>query len=567
MKRKRKTFGKVFLQKLFWITIILVGLFFGGLSVFVTVTKDNFRNDVWEAESARRRDMRELAAEELDDFDRKQQFKGAIMAETNQALSVLYDAETKELIAGCEELIAILRAKTDEAPGTVYCYPTEKIQGWDEHREKVKELQSAGKLVRETVEMPYFYLKEDTVLPGPFTVSVSVIDIFDFETAKDGYEPQFAFVSSFEAPKELTKEYEQKELTMNNLMLEPLIIGYNESNPWIHQHAKGAGDAYALLQQLYADLLVQGNEPETMEEETYFKLKMVSVTHEELKDGRKVGLLLVACYDVWSLWKEILIIIVLGLLLFDVVLAFILAQITYAGLKAQYATEDYRMNLMNAMAHDLKSPLMSISGYAENLEGNMNPGKQEHYTKEIRGTVQYMNEMIESILALSKVEKDGVCLCKERVEVPNLLREVQKRYEWSMEEKNLKMAIEGQLTLQADKGLMLQVLDNLLGNAVKYATPGSVVRVSLSDKELRMINDCETDLSDIVDKLCEPFVVGSKSRSGINGSGIGLAIVKNICELHKYGLKVEYEKGQFIVKIIFLKNNRGDMQEKVLKNE
>ncbi len=550
MKRKRKTFGNVFGQKLLWITIILAGLFFAGLSVFVTVVKDNFRNDVRVAESARRRDMRELAVEELDDFERRQQFKGAMMVEDNMILSILYDAETKEKIAGCEEQLFILRAKTEENPGTVYCYPTEKIPGWDEHREKVKELQRVGKIVREAVEMPYFYLKEDNVLPGPFTVSVSVIDLLSFEMAKDGYAPEFAFVSSFEAPKELTEAYEQKTTAMNNLTLAPLIIGYNEGNPWIYQRAKGTKEAYALLQQLYTNLQTQEREPEDVEEETYFKIKIVSVTHEELKDGRKVGLLLVACYDVWSLWKEILILITIGLFLFDVVLALILAKITYAGLKARYANEDYRMNLMNAMAHDLKSPLMTISGYAENLEDNKNPEKQEHYTKEIRGTVQYMNEMIESILTLSKMEKKGVHLHKERVDVLALLTEVQKRHAWSMEEKSLKMIVEGQLALQADKGLLLQVLDNLLGNAVKYATQGSVVRVTLSDKELSMINACETDLSDIVDKLCEPFVVGSESRSGKTGSGIGLAIVKNICELHKYRFEIGYENSRFIAKII-----------------
>lgn len=165
-----------------------------------------------------------------------------------------------------------------------------------------------------------------------------------------------------------------------------------------------------------------------------------------------------------------------------------------------------------------------------------------------------MNRIIESVLELSKVEKEGLSLNRETVDVVVLLNEVRKRYEPQLREKNLQIENKGETTLKADKGLMLQVLDNLLGNAVKYATSDSVVQVILSEKELKMENACETDLSDVVDKLCEPFVVGSESRSGKMGSGMGLAIVKNICELHGYRLKVECESGQFVAKIIFQKN-------------
>lgn len=551
MQKKRKTYWNVFWQKFFWITLVLAGLAFLGMSIFVTITKDNFRNEFYEAENTRRNGIQEYEVEERDDFAEVQQFRGAAQAEAYQMVSILYDWETKEQIAGCEEQLVIIRSKTEETPGTMYCYPTEDIPGWSEHREKVQALKKDWNLIYESVEMPCYYQKGEEVVPGPFTVTVEVTDLFDFEITDADYEPELAFVSRFEAPKEITEEYEKKQTATETMKLAPLIVGYSKSNPWIYRLYKGADEAYELLQGYYEKVKAFRDELIHMEEETYFKLKIVSEVSEELKDGRKVGLLAVACYDVWETWEGIFLIIALGLLIFDMILALILSKITYAGLKARYATEDYRKNLMNTMAHDLKSPLMSVSGYAENLENNMNPGKQEHYAKEIQSNVQYMNRMIESILALSKVERDDVCLNKEKVDVPALFAEVQMRYEQSMKERDLNMTVEGQLTLQADKGLMLQVLDNLLGNAVKYATQGSVVRVAFGDKHLKMTNACETDLSDIVNKLCEPFVVGSESRSGKTGSGMGLAIVKNICELHGYRLKVGYENGEFFVCIVF----------------
>ncbi len=551
IKKKRKTYWDVFWQKFFWITLVLAGLSFFGMSIFVTITKDNFRNEFYEAENTRRSGIREYEVGEREDFARVQQFRGAAQAEAYQMVSILYDWETKEQIAGCEEQLVIMRPKTEDTPSTMYCYPTADIPGWSEHREKVQALKKDRNLISESVEMPYYYQKGEEVVPGPFTVTVEVTDLFDFEITDAGYEPEFAFVSRFEAPKEITEEYEKKQTATETMELSPLIVGYSKSNPWIYRLYRGADEAYVLLQEYYEKVRSFQDELIYMEEETYFKLKMVSEVSEELKDGRKVGLLATACYDVWETWEGIFLIIAVGLLMFDMILALILAKITYAGLKAQYTTEDYRKNLMNTMAHDLKSPLMSISGYAENLENNMNPGKQEHYAKEIQSNVQYMNRIIESVLNLSKVEKEGLRLNKETVNVAELFNEVQKRYELQLVEKKVQVATEGTQTLKADKGLMLQVLDNLLGNAVKYATPESVVQVALSDKELKMMNACETDLSDVVDKLCDPFVVGSESRSGKTGSGMGLAIVKNICELHGYRLKVGYEDGEFFVCIVF----------------
>lgn len=549
--KKRKTFGNVFLQRFVWITLALALLYLLGLSMFVTVSKDEFRNAFWEAGSTRRSGMRELAEDELEDFDRKQQFKGAVMAESHKVMSILYDADTKEKIAGCEEQFVVVRSKTDASPATMYCYPTADIPGWSEHREKVAALKTKTNLIYETAEMPYFYQNGDKVVPGPFTVSVSVTDLFEFEMATDGYEPEYAFVSSFDAPEEVADEYEKKETAMDNFVLAPLVVGYSPSNPWFQVFYGGADEAYALLQEQYEIVSEQKGEVMDREDESFFKLTMVSVTNEELQDGRKVALLAVACYDVWKSWGWGFVIIAVVLLGFDAVLALVLAKISYTKLKAQYRMEDYRKNLMNTMAHDLKSPLMSISGYAENLENNMAPDKQAHYAKEIQGNVQYMNRIIESVLELSKVEKEGLRLNKEAVDVAALLDEVQKRYELQLGEKKLRIETKGAMKLKADKGLMLQVLDNLLGNAVKYATPDSVVQVIFGDKELRMTNACETDLSDVVDKLCEPFVVGSESRSGKMGSGMGLAIVKNICELHGYRLKVGCEDGQFVTCIFF----------------
>ncbi len=551
-RKKRKSFANVFWGKFFWITFVLTGLCLFGLFIFVTINKDNCWNGFWEVEKARLDNIQDAAEGGMDDFARKQQFRGAIMAEANQVVSVLYDTDTKELIAGCEEQIVIFRSRSDEAPSTVYCYPTADVPGWKEHREKVAELKTPGNIVYETIDMSHFYQKGDRVVPGSFTVTVTVSDLLEYEMAEDGYEPEYAFVSSFDMSGVIPDDYEQKEIGEGDFKLIPLIVGYSPSNSWLQRYG-GIDRAYKLLQEEYAALQANGKELGNYEEWTFFTLTMTGYSEMDLENGQTVALFSVARYDLWETYKIIFFIIAGVLLMFDIVLALILAKISYTQIKAQYDMIDYRKTLMNTMAHDLKSPLMSISGYAENLADNMASGKQEHYANAILENVQYMNGIVESVLALSKTEQEGILPNKKELDVPALLQEVRKRYELQLEEKELQLAVNGQLTLKADESLMAQTLDNLLGNAVKYATPGSTIEVVFDTKYMEMNNACEEDLSDVADTLCEPFVVGSKSRSGKTGSGMGLAIVKNICELHGYRLQVACEKGHFMTKIIFSK--------------
>ena len=241
----------------------------------------------------------------------------------------------------------------------------------------------------------------------------------------------------------------------------------------------------------------------------------------------------------------------IGLLivLFSALIAFLWAKVSYTRLKAGYDVEDYRRNLMNIMAHDLKSPLMSISGYAENLRDNLHTENQEYYSEAILNNVQYMNGIIESVLSLSKAEQGNVVLKREAFPVSEKLQELVKSQESRLQEKGLKVELAGELVVEADKVLFEQVLYNLLDNAVKYASNNGIIRVMISAEKISFWNLCEADLRAVSDTLCNPFVVGDTNRGGRKGSGLGLAIAKNICELHGFTLELVCEEGSFEAKI------------------
>ncbi len=547
--RKRKTFAQVFWKKWLWILGISCVVYFVVISAIAQREKDIVKTDFYAGWSQLVNNLNKDEKLLEQGLPNNQRMRAAMYAETHGITTLMYEADTKEIIAGCEEQIFMLQRGEEGEPATVYTYYTSEIPGWDEHRAKLELYKKNLTLYYETVDMPYLYTNGTDAIPGPLTVTVSASGLYEMEIegSVDVPGPTELFVSEFGEPQNIPEGYEKVEVT-EDTFLEPLICGYSATNPWLYRHPS-ANWSYEYLMNSYERDYNQEGKVFSNEAESYFKVVLEAGNYVTVEDSRVVKIRSVCCYDVLDAWGVAFLIFAVVLLVVGLLLALILAKLSHTKLKAQYSIEDYRKNLMNTMAHDLKSPLMSISGYAENLENNMAPGKQEHYARAIQDNVKYMNQVIESVLELSKTEKSGIVLNQENINLKLLLEDAQQKYNLQIKEKNLVIEVEGEISVKADKNLMLQVMDNLLGNAVKYATPGSVVNVTMGSGKLQMSNPCSEDLSVVVNTLCEPFVVGRKSRSGKQGSGLGLAIVKNICELHGYRLQVECRDSCFIVRI------------------
>ncbi len=547
-RRKRRSFGGLFFRQ--WILVMVVCGLLGALAlaIFTDREKNQQRQEFAQEEEIRVGNIQKMPAQERYLLGEDQNFKGALMAEGYGIASLLYETDTREVLAGCEEQLFVIRRKTESSPSRIYSYPVSRIPEWKEYREQVSKLESVGKVLLEDVSMPYFYLSGEDILPGPITITVSELSRMKYEFAWGGEITEDIFTYSIEEPASIPEGYEKVMLSSEpDEFSNPLVVGADASNPAL-KFSPWGDDSFALMQEVFQKTVETGQEEEYYLE-TFFTVTEVSFRRMELLDGSSVTLLSCLDYDFLEVWGGGVAGVTAATVLLGSLIAFMVAKIKFAGLKAQYDMEDYRRNLMNTLAHDLKSPLMSISGYAENLEENLAAEKQAHYTGAIRENVQYMNRMIESVLELSKVEMGNSRLNKETVDMKALFAEVQKRYEDRLKEMGMTVITEGTLSWQADRRLMEQVFDNLLDNAAKYADPGSTVEVQFSDRGFRFSNPCAADLSDVVERLDEPFVVGSESRSGKTGSGLGLAIVKNTCELHGFALQIQYQDGVFRVAI------------------
>lgn len=233
--------------------------------------------------------------------------------------------------------------------------------------------------------------------------------------------------------------------------------------------------------------------------------------------------------------------------------AFIPSTIIYNSNKRKYEVSEYRRKMINAMAHDLKTPLAAISGYAENLSYHIGSDKQEYYAGKIGDKAAQMTEMINNILDFSKTEELSANIKNESVDIDSVITEVIADNDHMVKARSLKINYEqNAVTVNTDKELFKQAVANLIGNAVQHSKEGTIVDISCNNSSVVIINTVDKKVDDIK-SIREPFVKGIESR-GNNGNGLGLAIADNNLAMLRYKLELKTEGNKFYA-IINLKNS------------
>lgn len=556
MHVKRKRFGTIFFHR--WLIVLMIAalLYAEGVAVFVTWQKSECNQKFSVAKNHQLQYYNSLSSEYTEqEVLNWAQFSLACFTETHDTFSYMCDAETMEIIAGCEEKLFFIKNDDNERKERkkVYICELSDIEGFERYRQKLISYSKPLRRLYETEKLQeeYIYSNETHFLPESLKVDATAIDLGEYMLGINRKEKEL-FSLELKRKGSIPDGYVKEEVSSYGLGL--LLLGYSNTNPFVNIN-KSNEDSYALLKSLYEGVRsgsedwVSGKYLQWQERENFFEIQLVSKIEMKLPGGREVILLQVSNLDVWKNYGVSLFGIGVVVLLIGTLVAFLLAKISYMRLKAGYDMEDYRKNLTNTMAHDLKSPLMSISGYAENLRDNLNTEKQPYYSQAILNNVQYMNGIIESVLYLSKMEEGKLSLNKEPFQIRECVEKLVAAREENLQEKGLKVDVSGNVVLEADANLFEQLLCNLMDNAVKYASNNTTICVMMKNKEISIQNVCEADLSSVEDTLCQPFVVGDASRSNQKGSGLGLAIVRNICELNGFRFELICKEKSFEAKI------------------
>lgn len=204
--------------------------------------------------------------------------------------------------------------------------------------------------------------------------------------------------------------------------------------------------------------------------------------------------------------------------------------------KLRYAMEDYQRALTDNLAHDIKTPLMAISGYTENvLKGRLTEAERAEYLNAILDNVSYTDSLVSRTLQLNHMGEARQAK-PERIALEKLAAELLQKYEPLLGEKQITHSIDGSAAVQADPAAMETILENLISNAVKYTPERGEVRVAVEKKVLRVTNSVAQKLD--VKKLKEPFVRGDAARSNVKGNGLGLALAEQAARLNGFKLNL-----------------------------
>ncbi|MDW7733566.1 MAG: PAS domain S-box protein [Methanolobus sp.] len=229
-----------------------------------------------------------------------------------------------------------------------------------------------------------------------------------------------------------------------------------------------------------------------------------------------------------------------------------------ALLQAKKAAENAnrtKSEFLANMSHELRTPLNAIIGFSDVMldgsAGDVN-GRQYRYLNNISSSGKHLLGIINDILDLSKVESGKSQLEIEKVPVLDILGEMISFMQPLAANKEivLKLGVNPDFShMLADKAKLKQIIYNLLGNAIKFTDAGGYVIIKArSDGKFAYISVIDTGIgiaADDLEKLFKPFTqLDSSSSRQYEGTGLGLALARELVELHNGKIWVESEPGK-----------------------
>jgi len=219
--------------------------------------------------------------------------------------------------------------------------------------------------------------------------------------------------------------------------------------------------------------------------------------------------------------------------------------------------ERSKMELITGISHDLRTPLTSIIGYIDLLKTESFQSKEE-YTRFLQNTSNkavHLKKMLDDLFDYTRLTAKETQLHLESIDVTKLLAQLYFEFEPLAQEQGLVLDSKlGQTPIitYADNEKLARAIDNLLMNALKYSIKPGIVSIELNgdDDHIRVTikNRGNSLTQEQENRLFERFYKADQARSteGLQtGAGLGLAIARNIIELHEGSLTLQHNNGIF----------------------
>ncbi|WP_330382262.1 HAMP domain-containing histidine kinase [Clostridioides difficile] len=223
------------------------------------------------------------------------------------------------------------------------------------------------------------------------------------------------------------------------------------------------------------------------------------------------------------------------------------------SLSAQRKMEQERVEMVEALAHDLKSPLSIILGYTDALIGNNTDDNEKlhRYLTVIRENTEKSAALVQKMQYTSDLEKSNIQLNLVPINLPEFLRQKVQDYELQAHQKEveliLKMKGNIQSPIQIDVDRLTRIFDNIISNSLQYTPSGGNISITVKDeKNCISYEICDSGRgfsSKDLKKALDKFYRGDEARQTKGGhSGLGLYIVKQLVEQLGGSVKIENSK-------------------------
>ncbi len=212
-------------------------------------------------------------------------------------------------------------------------------------------------------------------------------------------------------------------------------------------------------------------------------------------------------------------------------------------------TDILRSDFVNDFSHELKTPIVSLSGLIALLKNeNLPPEKRAQYLSVMEEEAARLSQMTSNILYLSKVQKQGILTDKGSFNLSEQLRSSVLLLEKKWSKKNLDFSLDfDEYYINANEDMLKEVWVNILDNAIKFAYEDTEIRLSISSQDSEYTVTLENFGPAIPEKdyeaIFNKFYQCERSRA-TEGNGIGLSIVKHIVMLHDGRISAKSKNGK-----------------------
>lgn len=225
--------------------------------------------------------------------------------------------------------------------------------------------------------------------------------------------------------------------------------------------------------------------------------------------------------------------------------------------------EMFRSDFINVFSHEFKTPIVSIRGFAKQLQNeNLSPEERREYTEIIISESERLTKLSSNILLLSKLENQSILSDRTTFSLDEQIRNDILLLEKQWTRKNLEIEPDlNDVTYCGNAEMLSQLWVNLLSNAIKFTPEGGRIRISLTQDagSVRVaVRDNGIGMSaETLQHVFEKFYQGDHSHSA-EGNGLGLSLVKRIVELCGGSISIESEQGNGTTVYVSLPKNLPD---------